>query len=260
MIAENLLFNVLSMSRYQRHHWYKTILPEKKAEVMGIVETIRRVKRADIIISEETRAKLSASHTGRHTGEKNHFFGKTHTEETKAKMSAGRVGERNHNYGKPRTAETRAKISAAHRGKSLTEEHKANVSAATTKWWKEHPECKDKWSAATIEQWKDPEFKDKRSGENNPMWRGGTSFEPYCSAFNEQLKESIRNRDNRVCVLCGKSEIQNGRRLSVHHIDADKTQGCNGKNWYLCALCGSCNSRPDTVEKEFLIVTGGHGG
>jgi len=45
--------------------------------------------------------------------------------------------------------------------------------------------------------------------------------------------------------------------LSVHHIDADKMQGCNGKKWYLCVLCRSCNSRPDTVEKEFLIVTNG---
>lgn len=91
--------------------------------------------------------------------------------------------------------------------------------------------------------------------EKSPNWKGGISFEPYCPAFNNQLKELIRNRDNRTCVLCGTGEIQNGRRLSIHHIDGNKMQGCDGKKWYLCALCGSCNSRPDTIQKEFLIVT-----
>lgn len=69
------------------------------------------------------------------------------------------------------------------------------------------------------------------------------------------MKEKIRNRDNRVCVLCGKSEIENGERFSVHHIDGDKMQGCNGKKWYLASLCKLCNSKKDTIEKEFLIVS-----
>ena len=94
------------------------------------------------------------------------------------------------------------------------------------------------------------------SGENNPAWIDGRSFEPYCPKFNFELKEKIRNRDNRVCQMpdCGKSEIENGERLTVHHIDGDKAQGCDGKLWYLVALCRSCNSKPDTPEKEFLIV------
>ena len=86
-------------------------------------------------------------------------------------------------------------------------------------------------------------------------WNGYIRYLPYCSKFNSKLKEQIRNRDNRTCVLCGKGEIQEGRRLSVHHIDADKMQGCNGQKWYLCALCVSCNSKSDTIEKEFLIVS-----
>lgn len=90
-------------------------------------------------------------------------------------------------------------------------------------------------------------------------WNGYTSFEPYCSLFNIELKEKIRNRDNRVCVLCGKSEILNGARLSVHHIDGDKMQGCNGKKWHLVALCKSCNSKSDTLEKEFLLVARSRG-
>jgi len=155
-------------------------------------------------------------------GENAPFFGKTHTEAAKAKISAARIerlkdpenhpmfgkfGKDNPNYGKTHTARTKAKQRAA------------------------------------------------LIGKNSPHWQGGKSFEPYCSRFNEPFKEQIRNRDNRICVLCGKSEIQNGQRLSVHHIDADKMQGCNGKRWHLCALCRSCNSKSDTIEKEFLIVS-----
>lgn len=93
-----------------------------------------------------------------------------------------------------------------------------------------------------------------RQGISIDEWDGFVSFEPYCNLFNESLKEKIRNRDNRVCQLCGKSEIENGRRLSVHHIDGDKMQGCNGRSWYLVSLCLACNSRKDTLEKEFTIV------
>ncbi len=91
-----------------------------------------------------------------------------------------------------------------------------------------------------------------RSGEKNSRWNGGRSFEPYPIAFNNKLRERIRNYDDRVCQLCNKSEIENGRRLTVHHIDSDKTN-CNIDN--LIAICLSCNSKSDTVEKEFLCRT-----
>jgi len=92
-------------------------------------------------------------------------------------------------------------------------------------------------------------------GEKHPKWNVGSSFEPYCINFNDTLKEKIRNRDNHICQLCGKSEILNGRKLAVHHIDGDKMQGCDGKKWHLCALCLSCNSQADTIEKEFLLIS-----
>lgn len=93
------------------------------------------------------------------------------------------------------------------------------------------------------------------SGPDHPTWKGGISFEPYCPKFNFDLKERIRNRDGRKCVLCGKSEIFMGERASTHHIDGDKMQGCDGKKWLLVSLCRSCNSKSDTPEKEFLIFS-----
>jgi group I intron endonuclease len=75
--------------------------------------------------TEETRAKISASRKGKCTGDKNpskrpeviaklsgennHFFGKSHTEESKAKISVTKIGTRH-------TEETKAKMSAAQKG------------------------------------------------------------------------------------------------------------------------------------------------
>jgi len=91
------------------------------------------------------------------------------------------------------------------------------------------------------------------SGINAPNWKGGISYEPYCPKFNEDYKEKIRNRDNRTCALCGKSEIENGRKLSVHHVDGEKMQGCDGIKWHLISLCKHCHKNSYDVKEEFLL-------
>lgn len=124
------------------------------------------------------------------------------------------------------------------------------------------PECKKKMSIAAIERCQSPEYRkvlkkrmedlnrnpkfnkmrsmgaDKRRGKNHHNWQGGKSFEPYSIKFNENLKELIRERDNRVCQLCDKSEKENGRKLSVHHINRIK-KDCDVEN--LISLCRSCH-------------------
>ena len=97
-------------------------------------------------------------------------------------------------------------------------------------------------------------------GENSARWKGGISFEPYCLKFNEPLKERVRNEFGRVCQMCGKSALFNGRRLSVHHIDGNKMQGCDSP-WLLTILCVACHSRVTAargqreIELEFLLAT-----
>ncbi|MBQ4495368.1 MAG: GIY-YIG nuclease family protein [Selenomonadaceae bacterium] len=66
----------------------------------------------------EHRAKLSVAFSG----EKNPFFGKHHTDETRAKISAKKKGTHH-------TDETRAKMSKTHKGKHLTDETRAKMSA-----------------------------------------------------------------------------------------------------------------------------------
>lgn len=88
------------------------------------------------------------------------------------------------------------------------------------------------------------------TGEKHYNWQGGISFEPYCPAFNDGLKEHIRNFCNRTCIICGKSTLQNVNgggmwlgRLSVDHIDENKMQGCDNWEWRLTALCPSCHGK-----------------
>ena len=72
--------------------------------------------------SPEHRAKISAT-LATHTGEKNSFFGRHHTEESKAKMRAAQTGKKH-------TAETRAKMSATRKGKPKSPETRAKLSMA----------------------------------------------------------------------------------------------------------------------------------
>ena len=85
-------------------------------------------------------------------------------------------------------------------------------------------------------------------GEGNPNWQGGLNKDGYSYRFNKQLKEKIRNRDNRICQCCGLKENNHIRgnkqiKLTVHHIDYNK-QNCKEDN--LISLCNKCNIKANT--------------
>ena len=84
----------------------------------------------------EACAKISATNRG----EKNPFYGKHHTDETKAKMSAAKCGRK-------LSPETRAKISAAKCGRKFSPETRAKISAANS-GRKLSPETRAKISAS----------------------------------------------------------------------------------------------------------------
>jgi len=77
-------------------------------------------------------------------------------------------------------------------------------------------------------------------GIKNPNWNNGSSFEPYGLEFNEDLKEVIRNRDRRKCQICGKTELENRKKLPIHHIDYNKKNN-DPKN--LISVCKSCHGK-----------------
>ena len=82
-------------------------------------------------------------------------------------------------------------------------------------------------------------------GENNPNWQGGLSFGKYCSKFNNQLKQLIRDRYNNCDYMSDihKNICNNGRALDVHHVDYNKQQGCDDHEWRLIPLSKSNHMR-----------------
>lgn len=134
-------------------------------------ESIEKMHIAHSNRSEETLKLMSDVQKGIQSGEKNGFYGKTHSKESRQSMSAT----------------------------------------------KQHISC-DEWEEFARDQ-------------------------PYCPKFNEVCRESNREKYDRQCFICGKPESENilssGKhiKLSVHHVDMNKNQGCDGHEWRLVPLC-----------------------
>ena len=158
--------------------------------------------------------------------------GKKHSEESKEKMSDSLKGNK-YNLGNKHSEETKRKMSEAKKG------------------------LKCYWFDKKFSEESKHKMSESKKGKKHPNWQGGISFEPYCSRFNKELKEKIRNEYNRKCFLCGKNEEDNitktnkFRKLSVHHVDMDKEQGCNGKQWKLIPLCLSCHTELHNNKKSW---------
>lgn len=86
----------------------------------------------------------------------------------------------------------------------------------------------------------------KITGSNSYMWKGGISFLPYPREFYE-IADSIRDRDNHVCQLCGVPE--NGKKHPVHHIDYDKQ---NNSPLNLITLCVSHNTKMNKNREQWI--------
>lgn len=93
-----------------------------------------------------------------------------------------------------------------------------------------------------------------RRGSRNPNWRGGITERRYPDVFTIKLKENVRNKYYRCCVLCLKDESINGRKLSIHHIDFNKGN-CIPKN--LVPICNKCHglvSHDRIYSEQYLTI------
>ena len=163
--------------------------------------------------------------------------------ETQAKISAS-LYEHYKNH-----PETRAKLRAAQ--KKYHENHpeaREKMSVVKKKYFEDHPEALEKSRAVQIEYRKNhPEARAKHSaklqGIPYEQWKSFAKEQEYCPAFNEACRESNRAKYGRRCFICGLPEAENKdkngkqKKLSVHHVDMNKNQGCDGHEWRLVPAC-----------------------
>lgn len=180
----------------------------------------------------EEMNKKTSSH-----GKDHPMYGRKHTEKAKKSISEK-------NKGRPKSEKTRKKIGDGHRGKHYGGNWSEERRKKHSMFFKGKPSKRKGVPLPQVQ------------GNKNPSWKGGTSFFPYCPEFNKSKREEIRNKYNRQCFLCGKHEKDNltknkkRHRLEVHHVDSDKQQGCNGKQFELIPLCIQCH-RKTYFNKEY---------
>ena len=100
-----------------------------------------------------------------------------------------------------------------------------------------------------------------RQGIPYEEWDGFVRNGAYCEKFDEACRERIRDKYNRMCFICSKHESEETRKLSVHHVDMDKTQGCDGTLWKLVPLCRRCHAKShfDPMKSRIEYILKIHG-
>lgn len=132
-------------------------------------------------------------------------------------------------YGKERAKEIKEKQAKIKRGKKM------NFSEETLILFREKCKEMNSMDRSGIGAKISASLMGKLKGDKNPNWRGGKN--EYVG-FDEIIKELVREGSHRRCVVCGKTEKENSRKLDVHHIDHNKQ---NGSYYNLIALCHSCH-------------------
>lgn len=184
-------------------------------------------------VSAQTRKRMSIAKKRRwrdpvyrqhmvdvHSGKNGYWFGKHHSDETKQKLRKARLGKPNGRLGTHHSKETKQKIRDAQSGELGF-------------WFGKHRSEETKEAIGNA-------FR----GEKCHLWRGGISFLPYTTEFNDRLKCIIRKRDNYTCQWC--SAQQTDRALSIHHIDYIK-EHCDQQN--LITLCPSCHTMTNSYQE-----------
>ncbi len=176
--------------------------------------------------------------------------------------------------GKPLPAETCQKRSVALKGRVISPEWRAKISASmmgkqNAKKGKPITERqRERQRAAMVGRKHTKEHNEKircntPRAENSPHWQGGKSFGKYCPKFNNEFRNRVRAFFNYTCIECG--EPQDGEKLGVHHILYNKKACCDDTMPMFAPLCRSCHAKTNFNRKMWenkfaSIITNYYGG
>ena len=87
---------------------------------------------------------------------------------------------------------------------------------------------------------------------NNTISKDPNRNRPYNREFGAALKRAVRKRDKHTCQSCQKPQSLFDPKLSIHHIDYDKTNNDFANLISLCIVChGKTNTRRKYWENKF---------
>lgn len=136
--------------------------------------------------------------------------GRIITPEWREKISKAMQGKANR-LGIPASEEQKLKQSLSMKGRHLTSEHKDKIRCNTPR------------------------------GKDSPHYIEGKSYGKYCPKFNNEFKERVRAFFGYRCIECG--DLQNGERLTVHHVLYNKQTCCDDTIPMFAPLCRSCHAK-----------------
>jgi len=115
--------------------------------------------------------------------------------------------------------------------------------------------CRDEWKIKVARS--NVNHRKNATGPDHHLWKGGTSVFWGRGPEWFRIAEKARDRDNRTCQHCGKSEFDNGRKLDVHHIvpyhDINNSRRAN-RLQNLISLCQSCHTTEDRKIQHQQII------
>lgn len=194
------------------------------------------------------------------------------------KNSEAHKGEKNHMYGRHHTEETKQKLSKALMGRKFTIEHCRNISEKCNNKGENNPmygrrgkdsplygrthskETKKKMSISALKIWEDSDrrkmYSERFKGENNPSWNPNREevYAPYGSNYyNERvrIKKRILQKD-RDLLTGDKINFNMKQMCAFHHIDYNKS---NDNMDNLCWLSKLNHNRITNCRKNKLLST-----
>jgi len=175
-------------------------------------------------------------------GENNPNYGKRWSEEKKKEFAESRMGESNPFFGGMVSEDHRRKLKSIRMGKSLSDDTKKKISDS-------HIGLK----ASDITKYK---MSISHAGDKCSRWKGGISFEPYCPKFTREFRDRVRFFWDYKCGNpdCGKTQEENGEKLSVHHVHFDKQVCCNDKPTMFIPLCRSCHTKTNNDPDKYIKI------